>query len=216
MATTQFEGRARFARSLRRPIAAYTKPGFNRDELASIPQFVSPKEMDLLRNTEGISGKHGSGTSRVHGLTVTTFSVEFENAKSQWRQTAGSKAWEFLGGKVFLIAEMDIYVLDWYKDRADLVKKIMDHELLHVKDEIEIVTKFMPSRMPKQDLYKKYLIDRTPVDDAMYRNFFLTDKLGDYVFDVWANEHNSKGSFRDSGKAYQEYGNDIVRMLQNQ
>jgi hypothetical protein len=216
MSTTQFEGRARFARSLRRPIADYTKRSFGQEELASIPQFVSPKEMGLLLNTDGVSGKHGSGTSRVHGLTVTTFSVEFENAKSQWRQTAGSKQWEFTGGKIFLVVEMEIYVLDWYKKRPDLVKKIMDHELLHVKDEIEIATKFMPSRMPKQDMFKKYLIDRTPVDDAMYRNFFLTDKLGDYVVDVWATEHNSKGSFRDSGKAYAEYGNDIVRMLQNQ
>ena len=89
----------------------------------------------------------------------------------------------------------------------------MTHEFLHVLDEIEVATGYLPTELPKDEYVKKYLIDQGTVADATYRNWFQGDRFRNYVKDTWVMERNRRGQGRDSGALYERYKLDIAKLL---
>lgn len=171
------------------------------------PDFVDPAKMVSLRS-QAVGG-HGTGLGVVHGLTVTEFAVTFPKA-TQWRQV-GTKfpSWQFQGGDVFFEAKIRVYVLEGDRPQADddltrqLFAIIMEHELLHVLDEIDIVTRWMPPEAYKDDKVLKYLSNAAPVDDGMYKSWFKGDGFSNWLKDgLWVPEHNRRGTIRDASSQY--------------
>jgi len=175
------------------------------------PEFVDPTTMVSLLREAG--GGHGSGLGVTHGLTKAEFAVTFPNATHQWRQVqtgASVPFWQFQGGDVFLDVTITVYVLegDSPDPKDDLSVKmfaiIMEHELLHVIDEIDIVTRWMPPEAYKDEMVVRYLTNAEAVDYKMYQHWFQGKGFTDWLKSgIWAPEHNRRGSIRDSAHQYQ-------------
>jgi hypothetical protein len=174
------------------------------------PTFVDPATMVSLLRSSG-SG-HGSRLGVVHGLTRAEFAVTFPNPSQQWRQVRSSAAfppWQFQGGDVLLDTKVTVYVLEGDRPQPDddltrqIFAIIFEHELLHVLDEIDIVTRWMAAEACKDDKVLKYLTNAQPVDDAMFRSWFRGDGFSNWLRDgLWAPEHNRRKDIRDAAHEY--------------
>jgi hypothetical protein len=151
----------------------------------------------------------------IAGLTVGDFSLAFQDFGSQWQSVSqnGFKTWVFQGGVLLLKSLVKIYVDDRFRERADLLDLIMEHEFLHVADEIEVLRTDVPARLRDDSIVRQYLIQQKPVDSAMFENWFKTSKFQEYVEAVYAEEHNRRGRRRDSGMEYARYINTISTRL---
>jgi hypothetical protein len=151
----------------------------------------------------------------IAGLTVGDFSLAFQDFASQWQPVSqgGFKTWVFQGGALLLKSVVKIYVDDRFRDRTDLLDLIMEHEFMHVADEIEVLRTDVPARLRDDTIVSQYLIQKKPVDNAMFENWFKTTKFQEYVEPVYAEEHNRRGRKRDSGMEYANYINAISTRL---
>jgi hypothetical protein len=150
------------------------------------------------------------GRSHGRGLGMTQrrrrVAVTFPNPAQQWRQVRTSSAvspWQFQGGDVLFEATITVYVLEGDRPQPndDLSRRlfaiIMEHELLHVLDEIDSVSRWMAPEAYKDDKVLRYLSNAQPVDNAMFQSWFraafswLKDGL-------WTPERNRHGSVRDA------------------
>jgi hypothetical protein len=211
MARTVFLGRAAYVRELSQPLEHYASKRSAPGALGHLPEFASRSRI------MGMMQKPPAGFTTIAGLTVATFSVDFENAGLQWKKMesrAGVTTWQFTGGTVFLSATINVFVDERLRRRKAALELVMAHEMLHVGDEIDIVKHHLPGEMAGVDMVKKYLIEQKPVDDRMYQHFFKGGKLTGYVEGVWADEHNRRAQGRDSGQAYREYGEQVSLLEQ--
>jgi hypothetical protein len=147
------------------------------------------------------------------GLTVATKDLSVK-LRGFWKQNATTPVtWQWQGGTMQLAVTVAVYIIDKYRPVEKLFELILSHELMHVQDDIDIVSQYLPQELPKDPLVKKYLIDQTPVDDSMYRNFFCTDKLQQNLREIWAGERNVRGGQRDSGALYERYKLNVAKLL---
>jgi hypothetical protein len=151
----------------------------------------------------------------IAGLTVGDFDLAFQDFASQWRLVSqgGIRTWAFQGGALLLKSLVKIYVDDRFRDRTDLLDLIMEHEFLHVADEIEVLRTDVPTRLREDSIVSQYLIQKKPVDNGMFENWFKTSKFKEYIEPVYAEEHNRRGRRRDSGMEYARYINSISTRL---
>ena len=167
--------------------------------------FVPKPELQAKAHTAG----------GIAGLTVGEFGLEFQDFASQWRcvPQGAIKTWVFQGGALLLKSLVKIYVDDRFRTRTDLLDLIMEHEFLHVADEIEVLRTDVPARLRDDSIVQQYLIQKKPVDNSMFESWFKTSKFKEYVEPVWAEEHNRRGRRRDSGMEYARYINYISARL---
>lgn len=79
----------------------------------------------------------------------------------------------------------------------------MEHELLHVLDEVDIVSRWMPPEAYKDDMVLKYLTNAEAVDNAMYQSWFRGAGFTNWLKDgLWSPEHNRRKDIRDSAQQY--------------
>jgi len=151
----------------------------------------------------------------IAGLTVGDFSLAFQDFASQWQPVSqnGIRTWVFQGGALLLKSLVKIYVDDRFRDRQELLDLIMEHEFLHVADEIQVLRNDVPARLRDDSIVGQYLIQKRPVDNSMFENWFKTSRFEDYVQPVYAEEHNRRGRRRDSGMEYANYINSISTRL---
>lgn len=174
------------------------------------PSFVTPERMlGLLRTRQ--AGATGSGLGVVHGLTKAEFSLRFDDIDRQWtRETSGgNSAWVFQGGDVYFEVAIEVFVLEGDRpDPDDAVSEqifavIVEHELLHVTDAIDIVSDWMPPRAYADRMVKRYLADAQPVQDRMFRAWFRSNQFEQWLeVGLWAREHNRRDALRDAPAEY--------------
>lgn len=168
--------------------------------IARMPFFVSAEQMQRLAPANTIKV--------IAGLTVPEFSLKFSNP-SQWTQVrlGGSVTrWQFTGGPVILDILISVYVADGYQSLKKIAATILEHEFLHVQDEIDLITNFMPKAALKDEYVDKYLTRGQDVDESMYRRWFAGTSFSDWVRDgVWVPEHNKRADARDSGAQWDSY-----------
>ena len=177
---------------------------------ARAPHFIDPTTMVSMLQSADTS--HGRGIGVVHGLTVTEFAVTFANPAQQWRQVRTSAAmpfWQFQGGDVFFDITINVYVLEGDRPQAndDLSRQlfaiIMEHELLHVLDEIDIVSRWITPEACRDDKVLEFLTNAQPVDDSMFRHWFRGSGFSNWLKDgLWAPEHNRRKEVRDAPLEY--------------
>src|SRR6476620_7666252 len=134
------------------------KPPSSTITSAPSPTFVSSPEMKALLKSDS----HAS-LSHVWGLTVGTFSLHFADALKQWTKNSDGR-WQFQGGDVELVVVNRIYIdKDMMGTEArldsDVTGLIMTHELLHVQDNVEVMTKNGPEELSSDRVIRSLLID---------------------------------------------------------
>jgi hypothetical protein len=195
---------------------------------APSPTFVSSPEMKALLKSDS-----RASLSHVWGLTVGTFSLHFADAVKQWTKNSDGR-WQFQGGDVELVVVNRIYIdknmlgsearLD-----SDVAGLIMTHELLHVQDNVEVVTKDGPAELTSDRVIRSLLIDGGKgepgiVEEREYNHWVndpTTDPNGNAcsyltsrMIGLLVDKLNAKAASRDSGPGYSEYGNNISFLLQ--
>jgi hypothetical protein len=181
------------------------------------PIFISPEKMVSM--LKAVDDPHSRGLGITHGLTTTAFSVSFSDFANQWKKVEKGSAkpfWQFQGGDIYFDATITVYVLEGDRSQPhdQLSRKIfniiMEHELLHVADEVDIITNFAPEESYKDEMVKKYLTKAELMDDAMLHSWFRDDRFSKWIRDgVWAPEHNARKAIRDAPAQYQALGKQI-------
>lgn len=213
----QFQPRVRVANPKRLSTSAYRIHPPRNVKTIPDPLYVDVTAMNkLLRN--GIVGRSAS-LSITSGLVVPKFSVEFSDFKRQWKCVSGSgqnAQWQFQGGKVYFQVELSLYILKLYRpvsgDSCSLrmFEVVMDHELEHISDEIDIVTNWLPPRAYRDRLVKRYFSEAQPLVDKTFRHWFKSPAFTDWIKSgLWVKEHNRRAGFRDAPAQYQRVQNQI-------
>lgn len=81
------------------------------------------------------------------GYTHSDLAVRFVDFDRQWRRDGSS--WRYQGGRICLDLTVAIYADDRASDRPRCLMLILEHELLHVADEIDIVTNWLPQAVAR-------------------------------------------------------------------
>jgi len=200
MPPVQFQPNVRYRNEVLLPLSSYphirVPPGVS----ARTPFFVSAAEMQRLAPAKTIKV--------IAGLTTAEFSLRFANS-AQWRQVRLGGAltrWQFQGGGVILDVLISVYVAQGFESYAQALAVILEHEFLHVQDDIDIVSRFMPTAALRDQYVQQYLCQGKEVDDSMYRQWFAGSGFQNWVRDsVWVPEHNKRGDIRDSGAEWETF-----------
>lgn len=179
------------------------------------PIFVNKADFDiLLAADEGRKDK-----SLTFGLVTAKLSVSFADVAHQWVKTdaRSSPSWKFLGGTIYLDLRLGLYIYDHYKTRPgdpctfQVLSRLVEHELLHIADETDIVGNWLPETV-KKDAASQYLDDVMP--DSTYQKWVVQNYFEERVRDyIWSDEHNRRVAIRDAKREYDEISNE-VRELQ--
>jgi len=200
----QFVPRVTFETAKRLAFADYgitLPPGLAAAEVPE-PAFVSKQKIESLLH---------SGSKIVAGLVTAKFSLAFSSLVSQWKQIpqkTGPCKWQFQGGDVFLQSLIGVYLLEERKPQASdsrsksIFRLIMDHELEHVADDIDIIKKWLPAFALKDDMVERYLGQGQLMDDGMFQQFIKGPKLQAWLEAPWQEERNKRKSKRDSPQEY--------------
>lgn len=188
---------------------------------ARVPDYVSSKQMNVLAKQKGMRTTLGI----VHGLTTTEFKVSFSNMGLQWKQVShkGRLLWQFQGGNVYLDIKLNISILNSDKPKPNdkisqkIFSIIMSHELEHVLDEINIVSKLVPGKAYQDRMSQKYLRNGAAIEDRTYNHWFVKNNFSDWIKNgIWVIEHNKMANKRDSPANYKKLQDQIdkLRILQ--
>lgn len=208
MPTVRFEPRVQYRNELLLPLGLYppirVPPGVS----VRAPFFVSAQEMFRLAPSRTITV--------VGGLTKAEFSIRFPDS-AQWRQVRSGGAalrWQFQGGVVHLDVTLALYVAEGFQRDARVFATIMEHELLHVYDEIDLVTRYMPAQALNDQYTQRYLVQGREVDDSMFQRWFRGAGFEQWIRDgIWVPEHNRRAQVRDSGPEWVRYREKIDAIM---
>jgi hypothetical protein len=139
------------------------------------------------------------------------FEVKLQGHWSQTKTTPPQ--WVFQSGDLKLSVTVAVYIIDKLREIQKAFELILSHELLHVLDDLEIAHTYLPDELSKDTYVKQFLIEQKPVDDTMYRNWFLGDMFAKYVRDIWILERNRRGDDRDSGPLHEKYKLAVSKLL---
>jgi hypothetical protein len=199
------------------------KPPSSKVTSAPRPQFISTAEMKALLKTKG-----QASLSHVWGLTVGTFSLRFPDLATQWMKNDAGR-WQFQGGDVELVVANRIYIdKDLVGSDArlggELIGLIMTHELLHVQDNVDVLSNDGPAELSSDRIVRSLLIDAGKgepgiVEEREYKHWVIdatTDPNGnpctyltERMIGLIVDKLNAKAVDRDSGPAYADYGSNI-------
>ncbi len=86
-----------------------------------------------------------NGFSFPAGYTRSDLSVRFADFDRQWQCTNGQ--WRYLGGRIELNLSLAVYADRRAESKPRCWAMILEHELLHARDEIEIVKNYLPNTL---------------------------------------------------------------------
>lgn len=164
-----FTGRVRYTNQLLLPTGLY--PPF--EAPATVPTWdaipASLADMVTLsidrRRTYGYQvDTQGLLSSFPAGYTRTDVSVRFDDFGRQWTQ--GPRGWRFGGGRIVMDLTIAIYADERALDKPRCWTLILEHELKHAADEVDIVTRWLPLRAPNVPFLRSDLT--TTIPDAEF------------------------------------------------
>ncbi|MEQ8763747.1 MAG: hypothetical protein RL885_07465 [Planctomycetota bacterium] len=212
MTTVHFKSSVRYGNPKPFPKKDYPSFSVPAGVDARMPAIVSAQKLFELSPQKTLGGV-------VAGLTTTQFRLGFKDLKTQWTQTrtkAPRPLWIFQGGDLILEIEVTVYVAKGFETQKEAFATIMEHELLHVADEIRIVEKDLPKAMPGDLYVEKHLVQSNAVDDRMFESWYQGGRFESWIRDgLWTPLHNAAAQARDSGREWQAY-RDKIDALQRQ
>jgi hypothetical protein len=147
----------------------------------------------------------------VGGLVVPHLKLRFPDIKKQWKSVgpAGPRSmWYFQGGDVYFDLTLEVYILETFRpNAADPISKklfgvVMEHELLHVHDEIDVVKNWLPKTAYQDKKVKSLLSDGRPLGKKDYEHWIVKGHLENWLKGTWVPERNRRASVRDSKHGY--------------
>lgn len=224
---TRFESRVRYKNDLLLAVSLYPKFEVPAGLVVRVPSFVTAAKMQQLAPQRTLAV--------VAGLTTVDFQLRFADPSGQWRRRmrGSTRMWEFQGGTVYLDAEIAVYVADGFRPRSPdepayypmqekLYTVILEHEYLHVEDEVDLIQRFLPAKVRQDGQVLSKLIRRQPLLDRQFHHWIRNRNaegrtgLGQWIFSDWANEHNRRATARDTGPAWSSYRQRIDTMMRGQ
>jgi hypothetical protein len=201
------------------------------------PNIVDVAEM--IRLAPNSKASSSGQLAMVNGLVTAKLTISFADPKKQWRKTPlslrsqsphGPWQFEFTGGDVFLDLDLAIYVAKSvdYDPKDDLSVQIFaliyEHELLHVLDEIDIVTRWLPAHVLAEPAVERHLVQRKPYvygtasSTAMEQDFaeFLAKIIVDNMNYFWVTEKNRRARLRDDPAEYKIVQDKVDRLRTRQ
>jgi hypothetical protein len=139
----------------------------------------------------------GAGLGIAAGFTRSDLTVRFENMSRQW-QCDERRNWIFLGGSIQLELTLGIYA-DERASGSSCWGMILEHELLHVRDEIDIVRNFLPNNLSQSAMIRGFLNQPTP-DSSFNADIRGTGSGGGSTFEqriqsaIWIQESSRRAS----------------------
>jgi hypothetical protein len=193
------------------------------------PKFVNAAEMVKLAR-ESTARNTAGGLATVEGLTTKDFTINYADPERQWPAlpgpdgapaTQGPAKFQFQGGEVFLDLSIGLYITEYYKPGGDaksvkIFKILYEHELLHVLDETDIMTNWLPQNVVKDSTIDKYFVKREPAQFGLAtqsvaeaRTEFLSYIGQQFILSLWAEETNRRGALRDAPNEYRKVADAI-------
>jgi len=100
------------------------------------------------------------------GYTRSDLAVRFENFAQQWQCQDGN--WTFCGGRIRLELTLAVYADNRAAHKPRCWALILEHELLHAHDEIDIATHFLPQTLSVSPIIRGFL--GQPIRDAEFND----------------------------------------------
>lgn len=190
---------------------------------ARTPTFVTQDEMFRREPPRVDTSTNTIQIRVVQGLTDPTFSVSFENFERQWQpaQVEGDRRRyrKFQGGNVYFDLTVEVLVADRYQRADAALALIIEHELLHVADEVDLVSAYLPALVGQdRGTWVAFLKEQTPVDEPTFQHVFVDQvpmlddrarvifagsRFAQWIFgSLWLPEHNRRATRRDSAAEY--------------
>ncbi len=104
-----------------------------------------------------------NGFSFPAGYTRSDLSVRFADFDRQWQCTNGQ--WRYLGGRIELNLSLAVYADRRAESKPRCWAMILEHELLHARDEIEIVKNYLPNTLNNSPIVRGFLQQPTSAAD---------------------------------------------------
>ena len=186
----------------------------------------APNYVDVIRMGQLGRGNVGSSStgqlSIVNGRVTKDLTVAFSNPQTQGRRLGGQAErgpaqFLFTGGEVMLNLAVGIWILSLNEPDLDddlsiqIFALIYGHELLHVLDEIEILS-WLPPRLLSETAIQQYLVQgqtftygtSSQTITEVEREFreHIRRRIEGEVLAVWAPETNRRGGIRDAPTDY--------------
>jgi len=142
------------------------------------PSFVSASALDDLRRRRS-SAPDQAGLSTIHGYT--DYHLELSRENFQWQTLSGPR-YLFQSGMFLLTLRLGVFVYSAWEPRPAsprslrrIFAEIMAHELVHLRDEIDVVTNYLPARLQDHPLTSRYFTQ--PINE-IERNHILSTEHG--------------------------------------
>ncbi len=202
-----------------KPRVIYQNP--KKLDRSKYPKFKVPKGVEVRMPTLVDASKMQKlsplkTVGAVAGLTTATFSMHFADIKKQWKQVrtqAPKPMWVFQGGDLYLDVKITVYVAQGFETQKKAFATIMEHELLHVEDEISVVKSYLPKEMLNDTYVKSHLIQGSSVADKTFDHWYTSGHLEDWIrMGLWAPQHNALAAKRDSGKHWEDFRKKIDKL----
>ncbi|MEQ9409729.1 MAG: hypothetical protein RIK87_18480 [Fuerstiella sp.] len=199
MTTLNIQPRLHFRNQLLMPASLFnlTVPEHLSSFYVRSPIYVSYTELQgVMRGESSTSGQ----LIIVGGYTYADVTGTFPNPSRQWRRTGDE--WHFQGGGVCLNMTLGIYVREEYRNTGERFSVIMSHELLHVKDEVDILYSWLAGQIGRHALVRDCLRNRQPMSNTVYQQFVVGGGFSTLVRNTWATEHNRRRALHDNPREY--------------
>jgi hypothetical protein len=197
-----------------------------------VPEYVDVMEMQAKLRSSGTRSYSSSNgqLATVDGLVDTDLTVTFANVAAQWRRlpdpdgrpaTRGPVRFQFAGGDLVLNLRIGLYLLKYIDPNLDddlsvqIFATIYGHELLHVLDETDVVTNWLPPRVRAEPFIDNTLAKQQPFTfglpsqtaDQVEQEFRrkIVEMTNNYVRNgLWAPEVNRREGLRDAPTEYKK------------
>jgi hypothetical protein len=112
------------------------------------------------------------------GFTDTDLTVAFAAFDKSWQRDG--EVWKFLGGELVLTLSIGVHIDERTKQagRRRCMELILEHELLHVRDEIDIVTTWLPAQALQDAVVRNTLTAAARVPAAHFDQWVRGDGDG--------------------------------------
>ena len=171
MGVARFVGQVRFVNQLMFPRELY--PEINVSPDLTVYDAISKSMAEMITISIERRDKYGYQTeanlgSFPAGYTRSDLDVRFENFDQQWRRNGDN--WVYQGGSIKLELTLAVYADQRAKNRARCWSLILEHEYLHVCDEIDLVMNHLPQTLNSSPIIRGYL--QMPTPDREFNDTF--------------------------------------------
>jgi len=175
-----------------------------------VPIYVSANQMQRLAPSRTIAV--------VAGLTEADVAWRFDDIRRQWQQLPPAPGtaprWQFQGGVVHLELSLALYVAEGFRRFPQILSTIMEHELLHVVDELQVLSQELVAAAQRNPTVRRYLTEGTPMLDRQYQSWVPGDRFTVVLREeIWAPLHNRRARARDSGPGWEAYRRRIDELM---